>query len=231
MSVTYPDLENKFPDEIDNIERFSDPTITDIPIINQYNAYYLAGDLESATALLDNNPSLKKMIVNADTLNMLRDMTISTQRYYMNDVQQYLQDIVKYRGVYNPNAKYTKYDMVIYDTGTATQAYLCVNRNTPIGTLPTNTTYFTMQTLRGEQGVSGTGLSYRGVWNSSTQYYKDDCVANDNKLWSANVNSLNSVPSIDNSDWTLIIDIYKQAVLSSAQPSNQASGDIWYQII
>lgn len=231
MSITYPDLENKFPDEIDNFDRFLDPTLEFLDVINQYYALYDAGDIAGATAILNSNPMLKRMILNADNVNKLRDMCISTQRYFKDRVQEDIMSIIKTPVIYSASTKYKIYDIVRYIVGGADLYFWCFNRNTPIGASPTNTNYFIPISIRGEKGESGTGLSYRGGWNSTTQYYKDDCIADNNKLWSANANNINSKPVVDNADWTLIIDIYRQSILSSTQPSNQATGDVWYQII
>ena len=39
MSNLYPDLENKFPEQVDDFEKFQDPTIDSISLINQYYSY------------------------------------------------------------------------------------------------------------------------------------------------------------------------------------------------
>lgn len=83
LSVLYPDLENNFPDSIDNFDKFLDPTLSTLTAINQYYALFDIGDLAGATAILDANPLLKQMIINADNLNKLRDGILSLQRYYI----------------------------------------------------------------------------------------------------------------------------------------------------
>ena len=230
MSITYADLENNFPDSIDTFDKFLDPTLEMLSVINQYYTLFDAGDLAGATALLETNPTLKQMIINADNLNQLRDMCISLERYYMNDVQQYLQDIVKYQSVYNANTKYMKYDVVGYVVGSAIEYFMCIDSTVPIGTLPTNATYFVPVTLRGEQGVSGTGLSYRGDW-TTIQYYANDCVVHNNTLWSADIDNLNSEPTDINTNWTKIMEYHNPIIMSLTQPIGQSIGDYWYEIL
>lgn len=231
MSTTYPELLNNFPDELDNFDRFQDPAIEDLTLINNYYTAFNAGDLAGAAAILTTNPTLQTKIINAENLNKIRDAIISMQKFYLDDISNILEDLVSYKDVYSPTAQYEKYDVIGYTIDLHLQYFMCINNSVPIGTLPTNTTYFVPLTLKGEQGVSGTGLSYRGEWSSATQYYKDDCVSDNNKLWAANANNLNSKPALDNSDWVLVVDIYKQVILSVEQPVGQAVGDVWYSII
>jgi len=80
MSNLYPDLENKFPEQIDDFEKFQDPSLTSISLINEYYSYFDSGNLQAANELLENNPSLKRMIINAESLNKLRDAILSVQR-------------------------------------------------------------------------------------------------------------------------------------------------------
>jgi len=231
LSLKYPDLENNFPDSIDNFDKFLDPTISVLGAIDQYYTLFDAGDLAGATAVLEANPTLKQMIINADNLNKLRDGIVSLQRYYMNDIQQYLVELVKHKGVYNSSATYTKYDVVEYTIGTKTESYMGISTTIPIGTLPTDTNYFIKITLQGEQGISGTGLSYRQGWSSATQYYLDDCVAYNNMLWSAKRDNLNVEPLLISDDWLMIMEIPRQIVMSETEPIGQMIGDYWYQII
>ena len=231
MSILYPDLENNFPDSVDNFDKFLDPTIATLTAINQYYVLFDSGDLAGATAILNANPTLKQMIINADNLNKLRDGIVSLQRYYMDDIQQYLVELINYRGVYSGSATYTKYDVVNYTIGTATESYMGISTTIPISTLPTDTSYFIKITLRGDQGASGTGLSYRGGWLSSTQYYLNDCIAYNNMLWSAKRNNLNVVPLLVSDDWLMIMEISRQTVMSSTQPIDQTIGDLWYEIV
>ena len=257
MSITYPDLENKFPDSIDNYDRFLDPTLEMLSVINQYYTKFDSGDLEGANALLTSNPILKQMVINANNLNQLRDMCISLERYYMNDVQQYIMDIIKEPVNYNASTKYVRYDVVGYIVNGVRQYFWCFNDNTPIGTLPTNTTYFIPLTLRGDsieydwdgtklgvrvegevnytytdlKGLDGVGLLYKGQWNADTQYLVNQCVSHDNILWACNVDNVNSEPYVGNPNWSPALDIPKQINISPTQPIGQSIGDIWYAVI
>lgn len=230
MSEIYPDLENKFPLGIDDFEKFVDPDIAALTAINQYYTLYDSGDLVGAKNILETNPNLKRMIINAENLNKLRDGLISVERYYLNDVQQYLVEIVKYKGSWSSSAKYTKYDVVTYVRNGATESFMGIATDIPIGTLPTSTTYFIPITIRGEQGESGTGLSPRGYWLSTSQYYQDDCVSYNNMLWYAKRDNLNKVPQPVSDDWEVILQMPQQIAISSNEPSGQNPDDLWFAL-
>lgn len=232
MSTTYIDLDNtNYPDSIDNYDLFLDPTAESLSLINQYYTYFDTGNLTSATALLEANPTLKQMIINADNMNKFRDSILAIERFYFSDVQQYLQDIVKFKGTYDVATKYVKYNVVGYTVGSAIEYFMCKDATTPIGTSPTNTTYFVPLTLRGEQGISGTGLSPRGGWLGTIQYYTNDCVAYNSKLWYALADNVNSEPTDVNTNWAIIMEYHQSVITSSTEPVGQAVGDMWYEII
>lgn len=232
MSSLYPDLTHtNFPESVDHHEDMVDVSLSLKSLVDQYYTLYNAGDFAGIVTLLANNPTLDRALFNAEKYNKLKDTVEAQGRFYKDDVQSYLVEIVKNKGDYVSTSTYTKYDVVGYITGGAKQYFMGIATTIPVGTLPTNTSYFVPLTLRGEQGVSGTGLSYRGGWSNIIQYYEDDCVAYNNILWSANVNNLNSEPTISNTNWTKVMDITKQIITSSTQPSGQMTGDYWYEII
>lgn len=229
MSNLYPDLENKFPEQIDDFEKFQDPNLFSISLINEYYSYFDSGNIQAANDLLENNPALKRMIINAENLNKLRDAIISAQRYYLDDLENYLVNIVKFKGDFNNLSKYTKYDVVGYVNESAIQYYMGKLINIPIGTLPTNSDYFVPLTLRGQQGVSGTGLSPRGLWSNIIQYYTNDCVSHNNSLWYSKQNNIGQSPQEGSAYWELLMKLDNKIIAGQSQPSELTSGDWWFQ--
>jgi hypothetical protein len=230
MNQIYNDLENKFPVEVDDFPRFSDPDLTAIGYINQYYTLYNAGDVAGATAILDSYPQLKTMIFNASNMNKERDAIISVQRFFFDEVQTYLVEIIKNKGVYNASATYTKYDVVSYVNNGATEYYMGIVKVIPVGTLPIDTNYFIALVLRGEQGASGIGLAPRGAWNSATAYLKDDCVSYNNILWQCLSNNTNTIPVDGSGVWVAIMHSASQILFGTSAPTSQANDGIWYQV-
>ena len=206
MNQIYPDLTCNFPESIDDNMQLMDITIKTKPLVDQYYAYLASNDFESIEKLKSEHPELKRCLINAEMIQKLYDMNIAQQRYYMNDVQMYLQNIVKYRGNWDSSAKYTKYDVVNYINKGGVETYMGIEKEIPIGSLPTDTRYFISLTMRGEQGASGIGLSYRGEWSKILNYQADDCVSYGNKLWRALRENNNVVPMAISDDWEMVLD-------------------------
>ena len=205
MSSLYPDLENKFPEQVDNFEKFIDPDIASLQIINMYYQYFDAGQLTEANQLLTQNPQLKRMILNAESLNQVRDGLISVERYYLNDVQKYLMNIIQYKSDWNSGTRYSKYDVVSYQRVDVREVYMCIRFDTPIGTLPTDLNYWIPLVIRGEKGESGVGLAFQGAYSSSRQYYKNDAVQYLGSLYGALQDNIDIKPTVGGSDpiWAL----------------------------
>ena len=228
MNQIYTDLENNFPTEIDNIDKMQDVDILTKKLVDQYYGYINSGDFTTAAQLVENNPSLKASIFNADKFNMIRDMIISMQRFYKDDVRNYLIELVEFKSNYSAATKYGKYDVVLYPNADAVNAYMCISDDTPKGTVPTNTTYWMPFTYRGQQGASGAGLSWRGDYSSITQYYTNDCVQHNGIVWCAKKSTLGVAPSSSASDnWGIFMEVTKQIAFSSTQPTGQVENDIW----
>lgn len=230
MSELYPDLINNFPNDIDPNRKFQDVTSANKALVLQYYTYKEAGNDAAATDLLNTNPALKDTIVTAEMIQYIYDMNVSQQRFYLNDVQTYLVNLVKPKGYFSETTKYTKYDTVQYTVNGAIQSYMGAKVDIPIGTPPTNTTYFDPITLRGEKGASGTGLSVRGVWNSLDTYYVNDCVSLNNAMWYAIVENTNNAPNDLSTYWKKFADLPSPIRVSTTQPASQNVGDEWHQI-
>ena len=232
ISEQYEDLDyTNYPNDLDDNITYQDASADTQSLVTQYYNLKSAGSDSEANALIEANPILKTIIINAETMQRFNDRTIALERFYMSDVQSYIMNAAHYKGVWNASTKYQRYDFVTYSINSKPYSFECIQLNTPIGTLPTNSSYFIQITLQGEQGISGTGLSPRGVWDISVQYYKDDCVAYDNKLWSALQDNIGQTPVEDSTYWVFLMQLKQQVAVSSTQPINQVVGDLWYQII
>lgn len=137
---------------------------------------------------------------------------------------------MKYKGTWSDVLKYTKYNVVQYVVDGAKQNYMAISSDIPIGTNPTNNNYFIPITLRGEQGVSGSGMSPRGVWDETLRYNIFDCVVFNNKLWYAISDNINEIPSETSSSWGVLMKLHNQIVVSSTEPTNQDINDFWFHL-
>lgn len=237
MSVSNPDLTGtKFPDDIDNWDRWLDPTLQTIAAIQKYQSLYGQQRFEEANEVIQENPLLKRIIVNAESMNKLQDAIIAMERFYFSDFQAYLQNIVQYQGGYLATKKYPKYSVVTYIEHNAHEAYLCIVPDCPIGTAPTDLSCWIPWTARGEKGESGTGLTPRGGWDEYADYYKDDMVSWKNKLWASLANNTGKEPSDAYSDtWFPIMEFSSDMLCMVDDTSNNRytlgmkGGYVWYR--
>jgi hypothetical protein len=104
-------------------------------------------------------------------------------------------NIVQYKEDFASTTKYTKYNTVKYLHNSALEIFMCIRSDTPIGTLPTNATYWIPLTMRGERGVAGVGLSPFGTWNNLVTYPINAMVSHNNALWGSLVENTGIEPS------------------------------------
>ena len=215
MSLTYSDLTfSQFPDELDDsYEYMSDLTLDLLELSTQYNSLISSKKFNEASKLLIDNPSLNKIYFNAEKYNKLIDSIRATQRLYKNDVQMYILELVKNKGVFSSTTKYAKYNVVTYYDS---QVYMCISSDCPLGTPPTNTDYWYPLSIKGEKGV-GIGLSYDGVWKSNFTYNKDSCVTYNNVLYASVIdNNIGKTPSQNSSYWSLVFDMSEFTVYDNS---------------
>lgn len=244
MSALYPDLDfTNYPGELDNITLKSNITnATDAQLVAQIQASILAGDFANASAILNANPQLNGKIFNANDYNQIRDAILALERFYNSDIKNYITekqatwvaevDKFNYKGVYSPTTQYYKNNMVDYTTTEGTFLYLCIQQP-DTGIAPTNTNYWRILTLRGERGLSGEGLSFAGVWDSTMEYNVNDVVVYGNKWWVSTQVNRGQQPANGSAYWTEILTALPaiQIPVTEIQPTDQIIGDQWYQVI
>lgn len=244
MSVLYPDLDfTNYPGALDNIQLKSNiANSTDAQLVAQIQASIIAGDFANASAILNANPQLNGKIFNANDYNQLRDAILALERFYENDIYNYiaekqaswLAEINKfnYKGVYSPTTQYYLNNMVNYTTAEGTFLYLCIQQPNA-GVAPIDTTYWRILTLRGERGLSGDGLSFTWVWDNTMQYSPNDVVIYEDKWWGALQTNRGQIPASGSTYWQVILTALPaiQIPVTDVQPVNQLIGDQWYKVI
>lgn len=73
----------------------SDITSTLIGVALQYNALWDAGKIDEANAIVESNPDLINTIMNADKWNKLRDAIIAIERFFLEDVETFINRVAQ----------------------------------------------------------------------------------------------------------------------------------------
>lgn len=190
-----------FPNSVQRFDLRTDVSNTVYSDWKQFNTYIANGQFANATTLLQSNAELQKCIIDSSYMNKLSKTIEEVQDLFLNNVQTYIHETVIDKGKWNNTTKYVKYNFVTYEIDGIVQTYECLSDSTPIGTVPTNTTYWIPRVIRGEKGDSGFGMVPRGKWSSSVQYYKDDLVAYNNVLWIAIEDNIGLYPNDSSTVW------------------------------
>lgn len=242
MSQTYSDLSfTSFPDEIQTFVTMLNMVVNDAEAVNGYQQAMRDGDYTLAQQYFNQITNGSQKILDADKINTLMQTCIAIQRFYLSDIEPYLNNkqtewegiinTFSYLGDYSLLINYNKNNFVTSDVNGYPQLFLCIN-DAPAGTTVTNTNYWQPLTLRGEQGASGATLTFRYAWDSTQTYYPQDVVVYNNIIWVAKLQSTNQTPSAQSAYWDLLYmasqEIYP---FSSSTPSVSTVGDLWFEIL
>ena len=95
MNSKYTDLSNSFPAAVDTIDKMQDLTITTKKKADKYYEYINSNNITGANDYLgkSENSDLLLSVFNADKFNMLRDMIISIERFFLDDIGVYLGEL------------------------------------------------------------------------------------------------------------------------------------------
>lgn len=245
MSATYPQYpQSNFPDGLDSWEEFLDVMDSDAELLKQYQQYVLNGDMANAQNIYKQIPNADRKFIGALVMNQFADAIMSLETFYgnsgfesyVNSKQNEWQTIIdkfSYKGIYNNNTQYEKNNIVLYNVDG--QNYLFINtynRTTPKNTLPTNTNYWRILTIRGEKGEAGSSTTFYFEWESAMEYKANDVVAFGSALYVALQDNVNIRPSTNPDYWQLIFQsLTKRYPVQREQPTEASTGDLWFRIV
>lgn len=239
MSTKYPDLSlTNFPNSLDQFTTFLNIVSSDGPLIGQYQSAMQNGDITLANQILTQIPQATQKIITAVDLNTLSQAMLAIERFYLNDIEPYIDDLhqswlntiqqFSYKGVWQSGTSYVTNNLVSYTTSGLNFVYIALS-NVPIGISPTNQTYWRLLTIQGQQGASGEGLSYRQEWNSSTQYATNDAVTYGGALWMALQASQNRLPDTNPQYWQLVMNLKTVTYpIQDTVPINLQVDGLWF---
>lgn len=235
----YNDLPlTNFPSSIDTFTTWLNITTTDGPLIYQYQQALQAGNSTLANQILAQIPQGTQKIIKAVDLNTLTQALLAVERFYLTDVEPYIQERQEswlttiqqfsYQGVWSSGTSYVTNNFVTYTVSGLTLLYLAIS-DPPLGTVPTNQTYWRLLTIQGQQGQSGQGLSYRQEWNVSTSYGVNNAVTYDGALWMAIQPSQGREPSSNPQYWKLVMALEATTYpIQDTPPTTQEVGGLWF---
>lgn len=238
MSTLFPDLISSFPDSVDSFPTWFNIVATDGPLIQQYQSALQAGNTTLANQILAQIPQGTQKIIKASDLNLITSAMLAVERFYKDNIADYVSDkqaewlsIINqfsYKGVWSSGTSYEVNNFVTYTTSGLTLVYLATS-TPPVGTVPTNTQYWRLLTIQGQQGISGEGLSYRQEWSVSTQYQINDAVTYDGALWMSLQENQSVQPGTNSAVWQMIVSLDVVTYpIQAVEPQGLEQGDLWF---
>lgn len=215
---------------------YQDIQIPDASLQSQLRQYWSTGQYSEALSFLSNNATqLQGKAFIADLINILFSGVLDLETRYNTAVPVFLSNLATQystlisnfisHGVWNASAQYTPFNFVAYNN----EVYMCISKP-PIGTLPTNTTYWLYLGLRGEQGASGIDVNMRYTWNNTNTYNINDLVVYGQNIYVALVQNTNVVPGSDSTTWGIFLTINPgQINVGITAPANPVQNEVWFQ--
>ena len=242
MSTTYQDLSfTTFPEQVQTFVTMLNMATSDGSAVLGYQEAMKNGDTATAQQYFSQIANANQKFIDSTKMNTLMDTCVALQRFYTTDIQPYVnnkqqswENVINqfsYQGNYSPSVSYDKNNFVTADINGVNQVFICLMQ-TPVGTPVTNTTYWRQLTIRGMQGISGEGLTFRYTWDSSQTYYENDVVSYNDCVWGCTNENANQAPAVNSSYWQLIYKSQQYIYpFSSATPVSSQTGSLWFEIV
>lgn len=240
MSATYPSLQfTTFPDSINSFVTMLNMSIADGAAVTGYQQAMQAGNNTLAQQYYSQITNANQKFIDATKMNTLMDTCVALQKFYKSDIEPYIQsqqtiwgnriNQFNYVGDYSASKQYEINNFITYVINGDTRVFICTVRP-PIGTAPTNNSYWRQLSLKGLQGPSGENLSFRYAWKSDEIYYVEDVVVYDNVVWGCLVQNSNQTPQSGSTYWQSIYSPQQVVYpFTTTEPTNMQEGYLWFK--
>lgn len=215
---------------------YQDVQISDVELRQQFIQYYKSGQFNEALLLLINNADqLKGKAFIANTINTIITGLLTLENYYYEGVTVFLSNLaLQYQNLINNLKKrsnwlstiqYIPYNFVVYNNN----IYMCIQQP-PVGTLPTDDTYWLYLGLQGPEGLPGVNVVMEYDWEENVTYQINDLVVYDNNIYVALKENTNVLPNMDEETWLLFIKIEKGQIYVGTETPNVLNNNvIWFK--
>ena len=219
-----------------DVKLWQDRQLDDDALYKNFVLMWRNGEYQQALNILNNNAQLSSKKFVAGVLNTIGAALTYLQNNYFENVEDVLAQKLaefdlavsrfKNEQAYNPTKQYYINNFVLYNE----QYYMCIQDS--LGNLPTNTTYWELVGLKGEQGVPGTGLNLRYSWNPSLSYAQYDVVYLTGVLYVALQSNIGKNPFESSTYWQVLMEVPKTSMtISRVRPNDEYVGQIWIRML
>ena len=216
--------------------RFQDINLNELNLKEQYYNEFLGGNINKAQQIIKDNIELKDKVISAENLNNLILSIIKLEQNYntyfvdnlnkkKNIYQVNINDLI-YLKEFQNSKQYEINNFVLYNK----EVYFC-KKKAPVGTLPTNSTYWVYLGLKGEIGAKSLGIRYKDSWNNNITYAKFDMVVYQNKLYVSKTTNKGKIPKTSLVDWELVMSVASSKITVQKETPQLNNKEIWFQIL
>lgn len=215
---------------------YQDIQIPDVAVRTEFENNILGGNFAEALQILRNNQNqlLGKSFI-ANTINVISSGILYLESKFNDNVLIFLSDLAaqyqnlinnfRRRGIWSATESYVPYNFVVYND----EIYLCI-ADSPVGTLPTDETYWLYLGLLGPKGAVGVDVNMQFDWNGATTYQPNDLVVYDNTLYVALKENINVIPGTDPTTWNIFLtSVDGYIVVGTTAPSAYVNNTVWFQ--
>ena len=215
---------------------YQDIQIPDVNLQQQYQQYFQNGQYSEALTLLTNNATqLQGKAFIANLINTISAGISELENKYNTAVPLFLSGLsAQYsslinnfinKGTWSNTVEYEPYNFVVYND----DVYMCIG-NPPIGTVPTDTTYWLILGLRGEEGTPGVDVNMRYQWNNTDTYNPNDLVVYKTNIYVALVQNTGVTPGTDDSTWGIfLVSTPGQIYVGTTAPASPVQNTVWFE--
>lgn len=217
--------------------RYQDIQIPDVQLRQEFNAYMAQGNYSQALQTLYGNEQLDGKAFVASTINRIITGVEYVQSLYWDNVPVFLSDLAtKYfalvdnfrnRQTWLATEQYIPYNFVIY----LEKVYMCL-QETPIGTEPTNITYWLELGLEGRDGVDGVDVNMRYDWSAFANYQPNDLVIYKGNIYVALIPNTAIEPDTDENTWLLFLVVGTGEIsIGISPPQKFTHNSVWFSTV
>lgn len=216
--------------------KYQDIQLSDVALRSQFEADMSVGNYAQALQVLSNNQAQfrgKSWI--GDSVNTIISGILTVENLYGNGVINYLSDLTiglqslidNYRNMetYDSSKEYKEMNFVSYNE----DIYMAL-QEIPVGTLPTDNSYWLYIGLKGEQGASGVNVRQQYDYSSTKTYQVNDIVVYQNQIYVALKTNIGIAPT-DETNWLLYQKVIKGNIFVGveAPTENLVEGKVWFK--
>lgn len=214
--------------------RYQDIQIPDVPTRTQFQVAWSNNAYQQSLNII-NEPELLDKAYLANTINTIINGVITIESYYNTDVTVFLSDLAQQwfslvdnfvnKQNWIAGLQYVPYNFVIYNDF----VYMCLSKP-PIGTLPTNTTYWLELGLKGNVGAPGVDVNMKFEWSAFENYLPNDLVVYDGNIYVVLEANQGIQPDTDPTKWLLFLLFGNGEIIVGINPPNKfVNNSIWFK--